>query len=211
MRRRYTSRRTQILIAGGLLLVAGVVASLFLIPGTPPRGRPAGAVTGSPRLAVKAYMVASGIFASPAAGQETADYLTGEATAKQNGQPLAHAIFTDQESFETRAWRDLIHVRRQPISRPPQIDFMREVAVVAWAAGAAPASLRHAPGLALHAADVQQHGIAVQLAPSVEPMPATPIGGGATLPYIVFSIPRDQWPIPVPPPDVPPMLVTLAA
>ena len=189
---------------------AAIVLALFFIPGRPPAQRLTTDAE-SPRLAVRAYMVATGVFAQPAAGQETGTYAAAEQMAQRNGSPVAYVLWTDPDSFETQGWRDIIGVRRVPISRPPKIDFMREVAVLAWpVAGKAPAGVLQAPGLSLRAADVQQHGVALTVGPSASGAVATPAGGGGVLPYALLSVPRTEWPIPVPAPTAPPLVVNLA-
>jgi hypothetical protein len=156
-------------------------------------------------------MVAGGLFAQPAPGQETGPYAAAVQMAQTNNSPVAYTIWTDQDTFETQGWRDIIGVRRIPISRPPKLDFVREVLVLAWPVpGKAPAEALQAPGLTIRAAAVQQHGIALTVGPSKSGVVATPVGGGTALPYALISVPRDQWPIPVPAPDVPPLLVNLA-
>ena len=194
-----------------MLLATGfvaAVAALFLIPGRRPA--PQAADEDVPRLEVRAYMVATGIFAQPAPGEETGVFAAAQQAAQNAGSPLAYTIWTDPDSFEAQGWRDIIGVRRVPISRPPKIDFVREVAVLAWPVpGKAPAGVLQAPGLSIRAAGVQQHGIALQVGPTGSGVVATPVGGGNVLPYVLISVPRNQWPIPVPAPDVPPLLVSL--
>ena len=206
-RQRYTARRRiQLLLATGF---AVIVAALFLIPGKRPATQ--SAAEDAPQLEVRAYMVATGLFAQPAPGQETGTYAAAVQAAQNTGNPVAYTIWTDPDSFETQGWRDIVGVRRIPISRPPKIDFVREVAVLAWPVpGKAPESVLQAPGLTVRAAGVQQHGIALAVGPSNDGVVATPVGGGNVLPYALISVPRTQWPIPVPAPDVPPLVVTLA-
>lgn len=160
---------------------------------------------------VRAYLVATGVFAQPAAGQGPAPYLAAEQAAADAKSAVAYAAYVDQESFETTGWRDLLEVGRMPIGRPPKIDFMREVAVLIWpVAGKAPATTLRASGLTLEHATLQHVAVEidVQPAPAGQPIP-TPVGATATLPYALVTIPRDQWPIPAPPPTVPPITVVL--
>src|SRR5205823_2058755 len=121
--------------------------------------RPASpAVAGdTPQLEVRAYMVATGIFAQPPPGQESGVYAAAVQAAQNAGSAIAYAIWTDADSFEAQGWRDVVGVRRVPISRPPNIDFVREVVVLTWPVpGRAPESVLQAPGLAIRAAAVQQ-------------------------------------------------------
>lgn len=207
MKRHARTRRRILLLLGAGFAV--VVAALFLIPGQrPARETVAGEV---PQLEVRAYMVATGTFAQPAPGQETGTYAAAVQSAQTAGSAIAYVIWTDSDSFEAQGWRDLVGVRRIPISRPPNIDFVREVAVLAWPLpDKAPESTLQAPGLTIRAAGVQQHGVALSIGPSSSGAVATPLGGGRVLPYALVSVPRNQWPIPVPAPDVPPLVVSLA-
>jgi hypothetical protein len=204
----YRARRRIFLISAAAFAV--VVLALFLIPGKrPPTPSAAGE---SPALEVRAYMVATGLFAQPAPGQEPGMYTAAMQAAQDAGRPVAYAIWTDSDSFEAQGWRDVIGVRRIPISRPPKVDFGREVVVLAWPVpGKAPAGVLQAPGLSIRAAGVEQHGIALSVGPSTGGVVATPVGGGGVLPYALISVPRNQWPIPVPAPDVPPLVVNLTA
>jgi hypothetical protein len=99
-----------------------------------------------------------------------------------------------------------------PLNRPPDIDFLREVAVLAWPVrGQAPEAVLRAPGLVLRVAGVQRDGIQLEFAPSSGgPAPATPVAAGDVAPYALVTVRRDQWPLPAPPPTIPPLLVTLA-
>jgi hypothetical protein len=161
-------------------------------------------------LDVRAFMVATGTFVQPAAGQEPGVYAAAIQAAQNAGSPIAYTIWTDQDSFETQGWRDIVGVHRVPISRPPKIDFVREVLVLAWPVpGKAPAEALQAPGLTIRATAIQQHGVVLSVGPSTNGIVATPVGGGGVLPYALISLPRDQWPIPVPAPDVPPLVVAL--
>src|SRR5262245_45803809 len=65
-------------------------------------------------LPVQAYMVATGTFAQPAAGTAPADFVVAQDAAAAAHSALAFTIWVDQESFETRGWRDLLQVGRIP-------------------------------------------------------------------------------------------------
>jgi hypothetical protein len=204
-RRRAARRRILAIIAGSVLVAA--VAALFLLPGKRPEGQ---AAPSDPRLEVRAYLVATGVFAQPASGRETGTYAAAQQAAQNAGADVAYTIWTDQDSFETQGWRDIIGVHRVPISRPPKIDFVREILILAWPlASKAPSDVLQAPGLTIHGAALQQHGVALAVGPATNNIVATPVGGGSVLPYALVSVPRNQWPIPAAAPDVPPLVVTL--
>jgi hypothetical protein len=156
--------------------------------------------------------VATGIFAVPDSGTTPPDFRAAQDAARQAGSPLAFAVWTDQAGFEADGWRDVVQVGRVPMNRPPAVDFSREVAVLAWpVAGIAPESVIGAHGLVLRGTALQHLGVELQLAPSSGgPAPATPAATGQVLPYALVTILRSQWPIPAPPPTVPPIGVTLA-
>ncbi len=216
---RYRRRTASRLRLGAALLLAivGLVAGIasLMARRTAPAG-PAGSeplASSSPAQAsdVRAYQVATGIFAQPAPGHESGDFAAAEALARQAGTPLAFTVWTDQESFETRAWRDLLQVGRFPYNRPPAIDYMREVAVLVWASPAtAPPDVLASGGLELRAARAAGRVVELRVAPRAGgATPATPAAGGPALPYLLVTIPRSQWPVPVPPPMVPPVRVVL--
>ena len=199
----------------GLLAALAVVGAGATMTAQGDRGQPspevaAGGERGQP--AVPAYLVATGIFAVPPAGQGPPEFLAAQAAATAARSPLAFTIWTDQQSFEDRAWRDLLQVGRLPMNRPPGIDFMRYVAVLAWpVAGQAPPDVLRAPGLTVRGAVLQHTAVELRVGPySGGPAPATPAAGGVVAPYALATIPRSQWPVPAPPPTVPPLAVALA-
>ncbi len=211
--RRRTASRLR-LGAAVLLAIVGLVAGVASLMarrmapvGSEPLASPATAQASD----VRAYQVATGIFAQPAPGHESGDFAAAEALAKQAGTPLAFTVWTDQESFETRAWRDLLQVGRFPYNRPPAIDYAREVAVLVWASPAmAPPDVLASGGLELRAARAAGRAVELRVAPRAGgATPATPAAGGPVLPYLLVTIPRSQWPVPVPPPLVPPVRVAL--
>ena len=213
---RYRRRTASRLRLGAIVLLAlaGLVAGLSLLAAR--RAAPATGVAAAPPGAaqagvVRAYQVATGIFARPGPGHESGDFAAAETMAKQAGSLLAFTVWTDQESFETRAWRDLLQVGRFPYNRPPAIDFMREVAVLVWASPAtAPPDVLASGGLELRSARVAGQAVEVRVGPRVGgASPATPAADGPFLPYVLVTIPRSQWPVPVPPPVVPPIRVAL--
>jgi hypothetical protein len=162
---------------------------------------------------VTAYLSATGLFARPSPDARPEAFAAAEAAAAEAGSPLAFSLWTDTPSFEAGAWRDQLQVGRIPPYPPPAVDFGKEVAVLAWPAEGAPASLRRAPGLVLRGALLQHVAVEVRLAPADpdgSPRP-TPVGAAEVLPYALVSVPRRVWPLPVPPPTVPPLTVTLAA
>jgi hypothetical protein len=160
----------------------------------------------------RAYLVATGLFALPPAGREPSEFARAQAAALAAQAPLAHMVWGDQESFETAGWRDLLQVGRVPFNRPPAIDFAREVAVLVWpVAGQAPEAVLKASGLTLRGAAVRHVAVELRVGTwSGGPVPATPAAEGPATPYALASIPRDQWPVPAPPPAVPPVAVALA-
>ncbi|MBI3971708.1 MAG: hypothetical protein HY332_10510 [Chloroflexi bacterium] len=102
---------------------------------------------------VRAFLVATGVFAAPESGQAPAEFAASQEAAAAAGAPLAHTIWTDADSFERDGWSALIQAGRIPVSRPPAIDFMREVAVLIWpVSGRAPEALLQAHGLLLRGA-----------------------------------------------------------
>jgi hypothetical protein len=170
-----------------------------------------GEAAGTPG-AVQAYLSATGIFALPGAGGAPEAYAAAEAAAAEAGSPLAFAVWGERPSFDTGAWRDIVQLGRLPIGRPPAVDFDREVAVLIWPAAGAPASLRRANGLVLRGALLQHLVVEVRVAPARnEPPPATPASGGEVVPYALVTVPRRGWPVPAPPPTIPPVTVSLAA
>lgn len=164
---------------------------------------------------VRAYQTATGMFPLPPAGQAQMEFAAAEAAAIAEGRPLAYTVWVEQDAFEQRAWRDLLQVGRIPIVRPPFVNFAREVAVLVWPApGRAPAAVAGASGLLLSGVTLGQQGIEVRVSPSTSgpaPLPATVPPGTAVSPYVLITIPRTQWPRPVPPPVVPPVSVTLVS
>jgi hypothetical protein len=189
-----------------------VVAAVTILAGAGPRRQAATEVNTSGETGLRVYRIATGTFAAPAAQAAPFDFQQAEAGARLAGAALAFTLWVDQTEFETSAWRDVLQVGRIPIARPPQVDFAREVAVVVWpVAGAAPPDVMRANGL-LAERLILQH-IALELRVSADSggvAPATPITTGAIIPYALFTIPRTQWPLPAPPPTVPPLTVTLA-
>jgi hypothetical protein len=162
---------------------------------------------------VTAYLSATGLFARPSPDDRPEAFAAAEAAAAEAGSPLAYSLWTDTPSFEAGAWRDQVQVGRIPPYPAPAVDFGKEVAVLAWPAEGAPASLRRAPGLVLRGALLQHMAIEVRLAPADSdgaPRP-TPVGAAEVIPYALVSVPRRAWPLPVPPPTIPPLTVTLAA
>ena len=194
-----------------VLLAVTAVAGVLARP-QPSESQPSGGGAPNGEVPVRAYLVATGIFAVPAEGQGPGTYAAALALARAAHAPLAKIVFVDQPTFDGEGWRDLVQVGRVPINRPPAVDFRREVAVLAWpVAGQAPAALFQAPGLSVRGATLQQHGVALELAPTVgAPPAATPAAGHTFAPYALVTIPRNQWPIPVSAPDVPPLVATLA-
>jgi hypothetical protein len=202
----------RIVLLAALAAFTGVMAVAWLggggeLSGSPGTGAPGAARPSGPR----AYLVATGIFAAPDPGGAPANYRAAREAAIQAGSPLAFAIWTEQASFETDGWRDVVQIGRVPMNRPPAIDFSREVAVLAWpVAGIAPEAVIRAPGLVLRGTALQHLAVEVQLTPSSGgPAPATPATTGQVLPYALVTILRSQWPIPAPPPTIPPVSVTL--
>lgn len=196
-----------------VLIVAGsVIASLLILSVFAPRGQSgAGAPAGVDRT-LRAFRAGTGTFALPAAGGGPAEFVQAEALARQNGSPIAYTLFVEQEAFETRAWRDLLMVGRFPLSRPPLVDFVRELAVLVWPVrGVAPDSVMRANGFAVE--DVRLEHIALHLHVRLDnggAAPATPTGAASGVaPYGLFTIPRRQWPIPAPAPTEPPLIVSL--
>jgi hypothetical protein len=215
------SRRNRRLLLLALLAPAG--AYLALEASTAPAPVPTGGTRGASDSAggqgagpagrpgaVMAYLSATGIFSLPPPDRLPAPYAAAEAAAAEAGSPLAFSIWTDTPSFDSQAWRDQVQVGRVPAIPPPAVDFGREVAVLAWPAANAPAALRRAPGLVLRGARLQHLEVEILLSPAAEGTArATPAGGGEVLPYALVTVPRRQWPIPAPPPSVPPLSVTL--
>ncbi|MGH2350176.1 MAG: hypothetical protein ACRDJN_01000 [Chloroflexota bacterium] len=208
---RQTSRRRRLILLTLLTPVGAYAVSAALA------SRPASEGAAAPSLdqpnGVRAYLVATGIFARPAPDEQPSDFAAAETVAAAAGVRLAYSIWTDRDSFDTRAWRDLIQVGRVPVYRPPAIDFMREVAVLVWPVSEhAPAAVLHASGLVLSGATLQHTAVEVRVAPTTGgPAPATPAPGGPVLPYALITIPRNQWPVPAPPPTVPPLTVALVS
>jgi len=75
-----------------------------------------------------------------------------------------------------------------------------------------PAPPPRAPGLGLRGAVLQHLAVELRIAPATDGTPrATPAGGDDVLPYALVTVPRREWPIPAPPPTIPPLAVTLVA
>ncbi|HEX2037056.1 MAG TPA: hypothetical protein VHS99_22990, partial [Chloroflexota bacterium] len=73
------------------------------------------------------------------------------------------------------------------------------------------AALRRAPGLVVRGAVLRHTAVEIHLGPGpAGQVPATPRPGGDVLPYALVTVPRSQWPVPAPPPTVPPLSVALA-
>ncbi len=201
-----------------VLLAVLVPAAAFVAYEALDAPRSGGTGTGRPLIGsdapggVVAYLVGTGIFARPAPGEQSGEFAAAEDAAAAAGAPLAFSVWTDRQSFDTRAWRDLLQVGRVPFYRPPAIDFRREVAVLVWPATlTAPDALQRAPGLILRGAALQHTAVEVRVAPATDGTPrATPVGRPDVLPYALVTVPRSQWPIPAPPPTVPPLTVSLA-
>jgi hypothetical protein len=195
-----------------LAAFAGVMAVAWLGGQDVPSGSSGAAPPGAARPSgPRAYLVATGIFVVPDPAAAPADFRAARDAAIQAGSPLAFTVWTDQASFEADAWRDVVQTGRAPMSRPPAVDFSREVAVLAWpVAGAAPEAVTTAQGLVLRGTAIQHLAVELQLAPSSGgPAPATPAATGQVLPYALVTILRTHWPLPAPPPTIPPVAVTL--
>jgi hypothetical protein len=211
------SRRNRRLLLLALLAPAGAYLALesFSAPAPVPTGgtRSSSRADGAgPPGAVTAYLSATGIFSRPPPDRLPASFAAAEAAAAGAGSPLAFSVWSDTPSFDAQAWRDQIQVGRVPPIPPPAVDFGREVAVLVWPAADAPVALRQAPGLLLRGARLQHLEVEILVSPAGEGMArATPAGGGEVLPYALVTVPRRQWPIPAPPPSVPPLSVTLDA
>ena len=214
-------RRNRRLLLLALLAPAGAYLALeaFTAPAPVPTGGTRGGSNGGegaggqgagPPGAVTAYLSATGIFSQPSPDRLPAPFAAAEAAAAEAGSPLAYSIWTDTPAFDSQAWRDQVQVGRAPAIPPPAVDFGREVAVLVWPAAHAPQALRRAPGLVLRGARLQHLEVELLVSPAGEGMArATPAGGGEVLPYALVTVPRRQWPIPAPPPTVPPLSVAL--
>ena len=211
MSRRAAARQNQrifLLAAAALVVAVSLVASLGQrqpAATEPPDG---GAVSEGLRV----YRIATGTFAIPPPDRAPFQYTAADAAARRDGSPLAVSLWVEQTEFETGGWRDQIQVGRIPIARPPQVDFPREVAVLVWPVrGVAPDSLLRANGLIADSLNLQHVSLELRVKPDTGgPIPATPIAPNGVVPYALFTIPRSQWPLPAPPPTVPPLTVTLA-
>jgi hypothetical protein len=214
-----TRRTRRLTLVAVLAPLGGLIAYEAL---TKPRasGTGAGGATGSSRGplvgsdtpgAVAAYLSATGIFAQPAVDGRPEEFAAAEAAAASAGAPLAFSVWTDIASFDARAWRDVLQVGRVPLFRPPSVDFEREVAILIWPSPSASPAIRRAPGLTLRGAVLRHTAVEIQVVPATDGTPrATPIGSASVLPYALVTVPRNQWPIPAPPPTVPPLTVALA-
>jgi hypothetical protein len=197
-----------------LFVTGAVVVTLLLVATYAPRQQEqqqAAAISAERARALRAFRVATGTLAIPPPGQEGGDYLKAVGDAKQSGSPLAFSVWVDQDSFEQRAWRDFVQVGRFPLSRPPEVDFLREVAVVVWPVpGSAPESALRANGLTVEGVQLQHFALELRVGTDTGGVaPATPVGTSGAVPYGIFTIPRIQWPLPQPPPTEPPLAVTL--
>ena len=195
-----------------LLAALAVVAALTLVATFAPR-REAAPVDSTGRPSLRVFRAATGTFIAPDPNRAPADFVQAEAEARRASAPLAFTFWTDQGDFEVRAWRDVLQVGRVPLARPPVLDLAREVAVLVWPVqGAAPTSLVRAHGLAAERVVLQHMHLELQVKPDTGGAPpATPSVSGPVIPYGLFTIPRSQWPIPAPPPTIPPLIVSLAA
>jgi hypothetical protein len=204
-----TLRRRRLIVLGILTLVAWT--ALFAVQRQSRTGVPATTTTqAAADMQVQAYLVATGVLALPPPGQGPADYQAAAASAAAAGAPLGTLVWVDREAFETRGWRDLIQVGRVPINRPPAIDFVREVAVLTWAIpDQAPPPVLAAPGLILRRTALQHVAVELGVTPQPSGRVAAPNAAGTVVPYALMTVPRLQWPIPAPPPTVPPVVVTL--
>ena len=190
--------------------IAVVVALTLVATFAPRQGDPSPDSAG--RASLRVYRAATGTFALPDRTQAPFDFVQAEADARQAGAPLAFTLWTDQGEFEVRAWRDLLQVGRVPLARPPVLDLAREVGVLVWPVqGVAPDTLLRANGLVAERLVFQHVQLELQVKGDTGgAVPATPAAGGSVIPYGLFTIPRNQWPIPAPPPTAPPLTVTLA-
>lgn len=206
----HTFRRRRGMIAA--LALSGVLLAVLAASQRPgaPAAVPSSAGQGD-QPAVKAYLVATGIFSAPESWEGHAYFNSQQGKADSAESAVAFAAFGDQVTFETLAWRDLIQRGRTPLNRPPAIDFQREVAVLIWTVREqTPPSVRAAPGLVLRGAAVQHQGVELRIGPSNETvMLPTPAATGTVTPYALVTILRNQWAIPVPAPDLPAVVVTL--
>jgi hypothetical protein len=162
--------------------------------------------------ALRAYRAATGTFVLPSGPDVFPAFAESERFARQHNQPLAFTMWVTQADFEARAWRDVIQAGRLPLARPPQVDFVRELAVLVWpVAGIAPDRVMRANGFAVESVRFQHTALELRVLPDTGGMtPATPAGAASIAPYGLFTIPRSQWPLPAPSPTEPPLLVTLA-
>ena len=197
------------------MIVAGsVIAALLILSIFAPRSQTGASTPAGVDRTLRAFRAGTGTFSLPAAGTGPAEFLQAEALARQHGSPIAYALFVEQEAFETRAWRDLLMAGRFPMSRPPLVDFIRELAVLVWPVrGVAPDGVMRANGFAVE--DVRLDHMALHLRIRIDSggaPPATPVGvTTGVAPYGLFTIPRTQWPIPAPAPTEPPLIVSLAS
>ena len=194
-----------------LLTALAVVAALTLVATFAPR-RDIQPVDSSGQPSLRVYRAATGTFVVPDRARAPVDFVEAESRARQGSSPVAFTVWTDQGEFEVRAWRDLLQVGRFPLARPPVLDLAREVAVLVWAvSGAAPDAVLRANGLAAQRVVAQHIHLELQVRPDTGgAVPATPAVAGTVIPYGLFTIPRNQWPLPEPAPSVPPLTVTLA-
>jgi hypothetical protein len=161
-------------------------------------------------LQVRAYLAATGVFALPPNGGPP-EYAAAHADAARAASPLAYTVWVERDSFELRVWRDLVQRERSPVVRPPTVDFVREVALLIWAVPEhAPPSVLGSSGLILRRTAARERAVEVGVTPVAGgPAAATPVASGTVVPYAVVTVPRSQWPAPVPPPLLPPLIVTL--
>ncbi|MGI8423672.1 MAG: hypothetical protein ACR2NO_06115 [Chloroflexota bacterium] len=194
-----------------LLTAIALVAALTIVATYAPRQT--GETQDATGLAtLRVYRAATGTFPLPDRSRAPFDFTQAEATAREARSPLAFTLWVDQTEFETRAWRDLVQVGRFPLARPPVLDLAREVGVLVWPVqGIAPDSVMRANGLVAGRLVPQHVHLELHISPdSGGSPPATPSTTGAVVPYALFTIPRNQWPLPAPPPTIPPLTVTLA-
>ena len=194
-----------------LLAALAVVAALTLVATFAPR-QDAAPMNSAGQPTLRAFRAATGSFLVPDQARAPEHFAQAESQARQANASVAFTMWTDQADFEVRAWRDLLQVGRVPLARPPVLDLAREVAVLVWPVqGIAPASLLRANGLAAERVVLEHFHLELQVrADTGGAVPATPAGTGAVIPYGLFTIPRNQWPLPAPPPTAPPLTVTLA-
>jgi hypothetical protein len=195
-----------------LLAALALVAAVTLVVSFAPRQT---AVSDAPlgdTSQLRVYRIATGTFALPAPGRAPFQYVEADSEAHRTNNPVAYTIWVEQSELETAGWRDLLQVGRIPVARPPKVDFAREVAVLVWPVPSlAPDGIMRANGLSADALVFQHVSLELRVkADTGGAVPATAIAPYGLAPYALFTIPRNQWPLPAPPPTVPPLTVTLA-